>query len=166
MQKKIFMYLFLFAALYIVFQYMNAKKANEFYEKKVSHLEAKVDTLEVENENLHLENLDLNYFSLLENDDASSYFVERGLNVEEIAADVKGAIIDRNQPNADNELVPFAGMEGKMRINHIKILNNHWIIADFTDGVYWGEVLLDYKIDEHKNLSITTIDGFLYSSRN
>ncbi|HET8839487.1 MAG TPA: hypothetical protein VFM82_10895 [Flavobacteriaceae bacterium] len=166
MRNKIFMYLFIFAALYIVFQYMNAKKANEFYEDKVSHLETEVNALQAENESLHSENLDLNYFSLMENDDAVSYFAEKGFNAAEIAEKVKGAIIDRNQPDADNELVPFAGMEGKMRINHIKILNNHWIIADFTDGVYWGEVLLDYTVDENGNLSISTIDGFLYSRRN
>lgn len=165
MRNKIFMYLFLFAILYIVFQFMNSKKANEYYTEKVTFLEAKVDSLEVENESLRSVNMDLNYFSLLENDAAYSYFADQGLDVDKIAVAIESEIIDRNRPNADNELIPFAGMEGKMRVNHIKILNNHWIIADFTDGIYWGEVLLDYEIDESKNLSITTKDGFLYPRR-
>lgn len=166
MRKHVFMYLFLFAALYIVFQFMNAKKANEFYTEKVTFLQSKVDSLQLENKDLHSANSNLNYFSLMENNDAKSYFTNRGFQADQIAEKVKGTIMDHNQANADNELVPFAGMEGPTRINHIKILNNHWVIADFTDGVYWGEVLLDYKIDDKGNLLISTLDGVLYSTRN
>lgn len=169
MRNKIFMYLFLFAALYIVFQYMNAKKADEFYtekvkslETKVGNMESKLDSLKLENEVLFQQKMDLRYFSLTENDAASSIFVKRGFDVNELAARVKDEIISRNDAKKDNDLVPFPGMNGLMRINHIQILNSQWIIADFTNGSFWGEVLLKYHIDDDGKLEITTMDALLY----
>lgn len=175
MKKQLFLYLFLFAALYIVFQYMNAKKAYEHSED----LEVEVKTLTTENKELSAKtaeyqkqldslkriNQDLNYFSLRDNDAAISYFNYRGMNVDTIARNIMDEMIDRNSVDQDNDLVPFPGMDGVMRVNHIKILNHQWILADYTDGVYWGEMLLKYEVDDDGNLSFSTLDTFLYPSR-
>lgn len=168
MRRQIFMYLFLFAVLYIVFQYMNAKKAYV----EMDHLKVQVETLKKENNTLEaqIDSLQqvtqyLNYFSLQDNDAASSVYSQKGFDVDSLAAEIKSEIIGRNKANADNELVPFDGLVGIMRVNHIKILNHRWVLADFTDGVYWGEVLLKYTIDENGNLTFSTIESFLYPER-
>lgn len=81
---------------------------------------------------------------------------------EEFTSKVEDEIISRNKANEDNKLVPFEGMEGVMRINKVKVLNHKWIIADFTDGKYWGELLISYEMDENNNLQLITEKSFLY----
>lgn len=164
MKSKIFLYLFVFALLYIVFQYMNARKADAYFTTKVEFLEERVDSLEAENHRLFNKNYDLGYFSLTQNDLASEYFMEKGINPDELNLMIKDSIIGLNGTE-DNPLVPFPGMMGVMRINHIHVLNNKWIIADFTDGTYWGEVLLEYFVEEDETLSFEVLDGALYGRR-
>lgn len=164
MKNKIFLYLFIFALLYIIFQYMNAKKADTYFTEKVASLETRVDSLEAENRRLLDKNLDLSYFSLVENDMASAYYAEKGIDPGELALKIKDTIIGMNGAE-DNPLVPFPGMMGIMRINHIHVLNNKWIQADFTDGTYWGEVLLEYFVEDDGTISFNSLDGFLYGRR-
>ena len=47
-------------------------------------------------------------------------------------------------------------------INNIKMLNHKWIIADFSDGKYWGELFLTYEVDKEMNLSYKLVEHFLY----
>lgn len=161
MKKQLFMYLFLFAALYIVFQYMNAKKAYV----QLETLEKKVQTLKEENKKLATKTLKPAYFSLEDNDAATTYFGKQSIRVDELADKIEYEIIGKNQADEDNELVPFDGMVGPMRINHIKILNHKWIIADFTDGAYWGELLLKYKVDADGEIDFENIEAFLYPEK-
>ena len=39
----------------------------------------------------------------------------------------------------------------RMMINGVKMLNHKWAIADFTDGKYWGQILL--KVSEGRTLA-------------
>ena len=50
----------------------------------------------------------------------------------------------------------------KMMINTVKLLNHKWIIADFSDGEYWGEIFLTYEITEDKELKFNLVEYFLY----
>lgn len=161
MKNKIILYLFVFALLYIVFQYMNAKKADKYFTEKVSSLETRVDSLKTENRLLSEKNRDLSYFMLTKHDLARTYFENKGINPDELALKIQDLIIGMNGAE-DNPLVPFPGMEGIMMVNHIHVLNNKWVIADFTDGVYWGEVLLEYFVEEDGSISFNTLDSFLY----
>lgn len=162
MRSKIFIYLFIFTLLFTVFIYVNDKKILDAKEERIENLEEQLMMAEVKNETLANENLRLNYFSLTGNEEAVSYFENFGLEAEEVARRVEDEIIGRNKANEDNDLVPFSGMEGQMRINKVKILNHKWAIADFTDGTYWGEIFLSYDIDEDNNLEITTEKSLLY----
>lgn len=162
MRSKVFIYLFIFTLLFTVFIYVNDKKILDAKEERIENLEEQLMMAEVKNETLANENLRLNYFSLTANEEAISYFEDFGLEAEEVARRVEDEIIGRNKANEDNDLVPFSGMEGQMRINKVKILNHKWAIADFTDGTYWGELLLSYDIDEDNDLEITTEKSLLY----
>ena len=60
-------------------------------------------------------------------------------------------------------IVPYASSEGRrMMINTVKLLNHKWIIADFSDGEYWGEVFITYEITEDKQLKFNLVESFLY----
>jgi hypothetical protein len=148
--------------LFTVFIYVNDKKILDAKEEQIENLQGRLSEADIQNEVLSRKNAGLNYFSMNQNEAAISYFEDRGINAEELTRKVEDEIISRNRANEDNELVPFEGMEGVMRINKVKVLNHKWIIADFTDGKFWGELLISYEVDENKNLQLTTEKSFLY----
>ncbi len=162
MRNKIYLYLFIFMFLFTVFIYVNDKKILDAKEAQIENLQARLAEADIQNEVLSNKNDDLNYFSMVQNEPAISYFEDQGINAEELTRKIEDEIISRNKADVDNELVPFEGMEGVMRINKVKVLNHKWIIADFTDGKFWGELLISYEVDENKNLQLTTEKSFLY----
>ena len=106
--------------------------------------------------------LDFNYFTLQGNENAMTYFENLGydaLNVETLVAD---SIYDKNVEQGGNPLIPHAGINGVMRINKLKFLNHKWILADYSDGTYWGEMLVDYYFDENKELQLAVLGSTLY----
>ena len=52
--------------------------------------------------------------------------------------------------------------EGKILINKVRLLNHKWIIADFTDGTFWGQMFLTYEIVDKKELKFNRVEYFLY----
>lgn len=165
MRNKIFLYLFIFALLYIIFQYANVKKTFEMQDNRIERLHQKVETLEHQNDSIEDENFGLKHFTLTGNDKAVAFFEDQGYDVDELAQAIESTVIGRNKADADNDLVPFAGMEGTMRINKIEILNNHWMIAEFTDSVFWGELIISYTLDDDRNLDLETKEAFLYPNK-
>src|SRR5690606_21547907 len=162
MRSKIFLYLFIFTLMFTIFIYVNDKKILDNKDAYIENLEYKLRKSENTERSLLSENNDLKYFSLSENEEALTYFENNGIDAQQLEQTLEDEIIGRNSANEDNALVPFKGMNGVMRINKIKVLNHKWIIADFTDGTYWGEVLITYDIDEEKNLKFSTEKSFLY----
>lgn len=161
MKSRLFLYLFLFALLIILFQWTNSRNYVKANDAKVSRLQSKVEKLQDSTQQLLFDNLDLQYFSLTNNDDALSYYDH--LNIENLPGYVADQLISTNRAAEDNPLVPYAGMEGTMHINKIKILNHKWIIADFSDGKFWGELLFKYEIKEDRSIEFTLTDHLLYT---
>lgn len=162
MRKTFLLYLFVFSLVVIVIQYVNAKKMMTSAEERIALLEKTMVDLEESNDSLSMENENTRYFSLLDNEEAMSYFEERGIEAAEVAALLESEIRSRNNVEADNNLVPYKGMEGFMRINKMEILNHKWVLADFTDGKYWGEVFIAYDLGDDGNLHLQTEKAFLY----
>ncbi len=162
MKSKIFLYLFIFASLFILFQFMNAKKAKESYDTKIVNLKAKITEKEVAFDSLLDVNLDLTYFSLESNEDAAAYFEEMGYDANKLALTIGDQIISQNKAGEDNPIIPFVGMEGNMSINKVRLLNHKWIIADFTDGVYWGELFITYEVRKDGVVDFEVEKSFLY----
>ena len=50
----------------------------------------------------------------------------------------------------------------KLLINKIRIVNHKWILANFTDGEYWGEIFVKYDIDENNDLKYKLVEYFMY----
>ena len=44
----------------------------------------------------------------------------------------------------------------------LRLLNNRWIIADFSDGKYWGEMIMTYEITDKQELKFKLLDYLLY----
>ncbi|AVR46455.1 hypothetical protein C7S20_14940 [Christiangramia fulva] len=161
MRKRILIYLFIFALLSILFIYVNDKRILSDKDEKITALENDLEAAKKENDSLlAIESND--YFNLSNNEEAISYFEKRRIDTKNLISKIEDAIISQNKAHEDNPLIPYAGMEGNMRINRIKILNHKWIIADFTDGTYWGEVFLSYEVGEDGKLNFTAEKSFLY----
>jgi hypothetical protein len=45
----------------------------------------------------------------------------------------------------------------------VKLLNHRWIIANYSNGELWGEVLLKYFINEDQTVSFEVMNSYLYS---
>ena len=125
-------------------------------EKKQSQLKALKDSMKVEKRRF-FENV---YFSLDTNEEALVYFDDLDFPVTSML--LKDAIYDINLLGEDKSLVPYAQMGGKFLVNKIKVLNHKWIIADFSDGTFWGELLIKYQVAADGVLTFTVVEHFLY----
>ncbi len=157
------MYLFVFSMLIVLFQYVNSKRIFESLNNKLEKNQTKIkkykDSLAVMQDQV----LDLSHFNLNRNEDAISYFEADGYNVDELIPFIKDELYSLNEVKGDHPIVPYASSEGrKILINTVKMLNHKWIIADFSDGEFWGEILLTYEITADKQLKFILVESFLY----
>lgn len=164
MKSRIFMYLFIFSLLLILFQFVNSKSIIEDYDKKLTKLEEREVVYKDSVTSLKDENFELMRFSLEFNDDAMSYFEDQGYKISELVPFIKDELYKLNVYEGDDHpLVPYASMTGnKMMVNSLRMLNNKWIIADFSDGKYWGEMLVYYEITDKQELKFKLLDYLLY----
>jgi len=163
MKQRIFMYLFVFTLLLVVFQYANAKRIFEDQNRRVKKANTKVETLKDSLSVLQDQILNLSHFNLDRNEDAISYFENDGYDVSNLMPLIKDEIYSTNEFKGQHPLVPYASSEGrKMLINTVKLLNHKWIIADFSDGEYWGEVFVTYFVNDDKTIEFKTVESFLY----
>ena len=168
MKSRIFMYLFIFSALLIVFQYVNSKNIIDEYEKDIKTFQSKIAENEMSIAALEEQNFDLNYFNIDRNDNALDYFVAQGYDTDElITAITEGLYNMNNYEGEDHPIVPYVSLtDSKLIINKIRIINHKWIIANFTDGEYWGEIFVTYTIDENNNLNYKLAEHLLYQKIN
>lgn len=164
MKSRLFLYLFVFTLLLVIFQYVNSKNIFESYEKKFERFEQRETAFQDSIMNLHDEVLDLMYFNLENNDDALSYFENDGYDTSELIPFIKDKIYELNEyEGQQHPMVPYASMtDNKILINQIRLLNHKWILTDFNDGKYWGELFITYEITENEELKFNLVEHFLY----
>jgi len=163
MKNKIFLYLFVFAVLLVIFQYVNSKNVLESYEKKLNAADEHIETYKNSIDSLENEIQDLRYFNLEYNDDALSYFERDGYDTKELIPFIKDEVYKLNETKGEHPLIPYASMtDRKMLINKVKLLNHKWILADFSDGKHWGELFMTYEIVDKIHLKFNLVESFMY----
>jgi len=164
MKKSLFLYLFILSVLMNIFTYMYYSKKNVFDETQFKSTNAKLkDSLTSISAKLD----DANYFALENNQNAQDYLNSgdgiKNISYEKLIPLVKEKLMDLNENPKGN---PYTGQEQigaqKFIINKAKVLNHRWVIADFSDGEYWGEVLLKYFINEDESITFETVQSVLY----
>lgn len=163
MKQRIFIYLFVFAILLVLFQYVNSKRVFEDINNKLEGYKSQVvkykDSVLVLQDDI----LEVSHFNLDRNEDAMSYFEREGYKINKLIPFIKDELYKLNEVRGEHPLIPYGSSEGrKMMINTVKMLNHKWIIADFSDGEYWGELFLTYEITENKELKFNLVEYFLY----
>jgi hypothetical protein len=158
------MYLFIFTLLLVLFQFVNSKSIIEDYDKNLKRADGQVEKYQDSMEILRDRILDINHFNYQDNDPAITYWEKRGEDPLKLESVIKDAIYSMNTyETEEHPLIPFVGTGGnRLTVNTIKLLNHKWIIADFSDGTLWGEVLLEYDLDDERNLRIDHVNSFLY----
>lgn len=157
------MYLFIFSMLLVLFQYVSAKRIFEDQDIKLTNYRAKLKTFKDSISTLNDDMVNKSHFNLNRNEDAISYFEKEGLNVSALIPFIKDELYRLNETKGQHPIVPYASGDGRrMMINTVKILNHKWIIADFSDGEYWGEVFLTYEVKKERQLSFNLVESFLY----
>ena len=159
MKTKIFIYLFAFTALILVFQLVNSSKVVKYQAEIIAEKVARIDTLKVSLENISSKYDDDVYFSLDQNDEAKAFYPDN--DPAEIIQWVKDKIYESNTAKGDNPLVIYSVDSRKFLINKIKVLNHKWVIADFSDGTDWGEILIEYSIIGEE-VKLNVLDQLLY----
>lgn len=165
MKKSLMLYLFILAILMNVFTYMFYSKEVKFekerYEKTTKKLR---DSINLVSNKL----AEANYFSLDYNENAQNYFDnsasgEKIIQYEKLIPAVTEKLMDLNSnPNGN----PYTGQDkigaNKFIINKVKVLNHRWIIADYSNGEIWGEVLLKYFVNDDESISFEVNQSLLY----
>lgn len=160
MRKSFLLYLWLFTALFALFVYVSGSRKIKAQEEEITALKEQIPEIPP-TEHIEVQPSGTDAFSLAGNDQAMAYFEARGLDPQAVMQQVETAIISKNKASADNPLIPYEGMEGYFRINKIKLLNHKWVMASFTDGTYWGDVLITYDVHEGE-IELQTEKAVLY----
>jgi len=127
-------------------------------------LKEEVSVLEDSLQQAEMNVLEMQYFSLENNDDALAYYDH--LNLENPTRYIADKLLETNELEGDNPLIPYEGMENDFKINKIEVLNHKWILTDFSDGKYWGELLITYEIKDDLGVDFTLMEHLLYTRSN
>jgi hypothetical protein len=104
-----------------------------------------------------------NYFALENDEDAQEYFFSNNLDYQKVAVKVKEDLIVLNENKNGNQLVPYEPIDGKSFIvNTSKILNHRWLIAEFSNGDLWGQILVKYFVSADRPTEFETVETVLY----
>jgi hypothetical protein len=158
MKKSLFLYLFIIAVLMNVFtyKYFSSKDGNEVKSLTETNKRMK-DSLATVANKLY----DADAFSLENNDRAQNYLAQNDIKAFE--EKVKQALLSYNDDKEGNKYTDQTKMgEQKFIINKVKILNHRWIIANYSNGELWGEVMLKYFVNEDQTISFEVMSSYLY----
>ena len=168
MRKSLFLYLFIIAVLMNVFTYKyftskensEQKPATEINDNPMITSKALSDSITHLSDKLY----DANVFTLENNDRAQNYLIQNNVkNINVFAEKVTQALLAYNDDPSGNKFTDQAKMgEQKFIINKVKLLNHRWIIANYSNGNLWGEVLLKYFIEKNGSISFEIMNSYLY----
>lgn len=144
------------------------EKTLNLLNESVTQLEAeKTDWLQREaNLNLQIEDLvkqSEEYARIIENFPSNNPDIVEGLKLKGFEGNVQDIVNDLIK---HYDLIPYKGvLGGKMGFyfeDKIYVLSDKWVFAYFEDGHINGYMLLNYSIDNSKNISWKVIDSYLF----
>jgi hypothetical protein len=107
---------------------------------------------------LNIDHHNTTYFSLDGNHDAKAFY--KDLSPTTIEQLIEDQMLLLNDASKGNPILSSIGRD--YIINKIQLVNHHWLLADFTNGKRWGDVLVFYEIDSKNRVSLRLIDHVFY----
>ncbi|HBK83045.1 MAG TPA: hypothetical protein DDZ41_05525 [Flavobacterium sp.] len=158
--KNVLLYFFIFSVLINIFQYVDSNKRFDAKEKEVVRLKKAIknrDSISRHNEMLE--------FDLGTNENAQEYFYNKNMDFEKVIEKVTNDITALNANKSGNPLIPYDKVDGKpFLVSRIKIMNHRWLIAEYSNGKIWGEIVLKYFVSEDKTTEFELMDTVLFDS--
>lgn len=114
--------------------------------------------------------LDLKKFTLDGNYEAQYYFEQLNSNDQEALIALKNKVetvlMSYNNNKDGNFYTGYSILEGKkFEMNQILFLNHQWILGNYSNGIYKGQVLLKYFINSNNEVSFEIGQTYLYSTK-
>ena len=169
MKKSLFLYLFIIAALFNIFtyKYFTSKESSEQKSATEANDSSSLTFKVMSDSITHLYDKlnDANTFSLENNDRARNYLYEINKinDVPVFAEKVKQALLSYNDSPEGNKYTDQVKMGSqKFIISSVKLLNHRWIIANYSNGELWGEVMLKYFVEDNGSISFEIMNSYLY----
>ena len=157
--NNVILYGRIFSVLFNIFQYVNSTKILDAKDKEVTKIQERLRTSRDSVSALAT----ANYFALESDEDAQEYFYTNNLDYKKVSEKVKEDLLVLNENKNGNKLIPYEPIDGKAFIvNTSKILNHRWIIAEFSNGDLWGQILVKYFVAEGKPTDFETVETVLY----
>lgn len=157
MKRNLLIYGLVFSVLINIFQMVNSSRILKRSEE-VSTISKKQAKIAQDSIFKLIEN---DMFSLDNNDDAKEYFYPN--DVKKIKQKVYEDLMVFNSDKKGNKYISYEQVgENPFIINKVKILNHRWLIANFSDGKIWGEVLIKYFHNEDKPTDFETVETLVY----
>ena len=158
--KNTILYILIFSLLLNIFQYVNSNKILDAKEKDVVMLRKSLNNCDSLSKAKTLAD-----FDLASNENAQEYFYNKDIDFNKVIERVNNDINALNANKTGNPLVPYDMLDGKpFLISRIKVVNHRWVIAEYSNGKIWGEVLLKYFIVGDKPTEFETIDAVLFDA--
>lgn len=165
MKKSLYLYLFILSVLINVFTYAYFTKKGGFEQgQQDASVKQLQDTIALQKSKL----ADADYFSLEHNQNAQNYLANSAkpgkfIPYEKLIPILEDRLKDFNENPKGN---PYTGQDQlgaqKFIINKVKVINHRWIIADYSDGEYWGEALIKYFLNDDDTIQFELMQSFLY----
>ena len=159
MKIKIISYLLIFVSIILLFQIVNSGRILKREEALLDYKENSIVILKSQKEILENQIEEESYFSLFGNQKAINLLGTK--YNDSIVLVIKDALYEINISDKKKLIIPYEDLGGVFLMNQVKVLNHKWIIANFSNGSIWGELLIEYVIKE-KEINFKTIDHFLY----
>ncbi len=160
MKKSLFLYLFVFAVIINLFTYMYFTGQQKHEEERILKLQEKVTS--VRDSLASNPTVSDDFFTL--SGDAENAADLDNADLEALEIKVRDAIYAKNAGEKGNSLVQYPSMGGRpFTIGKYKVLNSHWVIAEFSNGNQSGQVLLKYFIEEDGSVTFETGQTFLHT---
>ena len=157
--KNVVLYGLVFSLLFNVFQFVNSTKILEAKDQEVVKVKNHLKTVRDSVSQL----ANANYFALESDENAQEYFYNSNLDYQKVAFKVKEDLMVLNENKNGNKLVPYEPIDDKpFIVNSSKILNHRWLIAEFSNGDLWGQILVKYFVSADKFTEFETVETVLY----
>lgn len=165
MKSRIFMYLFIFTALIALYQFKSASNYVENTQvalakyqetaEEYSKISSQIKLLEAQLEMAQL-------FDITYNQEGQVALESQYKGPQDVSDFISDALIQTNiNKELQHALIPFKSENAKYVFNTVKVLNQKWLIANFTNGTVWGEAILQFSINNGV-VNFLTEDAFLY----
>ena len=150
MKFKIVFYLFIFVCVILFFQLINTNKLLNYQDDLIQSQNRLNLTLKDSIKNLNEYRNSNSYFSLNSNG-------EENLTEKKNEERLKQLLREFNTNGNLRDLLPEIPKKDTFLIDHIKVINSHWVLLGFKSDQKKGQALVSYEINEKKEIQFSEV---------